>query len=317
MIGQTAPFRQLPGDDSCPAQAFWSQADDGVTLRLAHWPAATDSRGSVLLFPGRTEYIEKYAGIAQSLTAAGYDVLAIDWRGQGLSDRLLPDARLGHVGQFSDYQRDVVEMVVAATDLALPRPWHLLAHSMGGCIGLAALHQDLPVASAVFSAPMWGINLRQMPHGVAVGMAYLAGRLGRGGRPAPGSGGGAMGTYVLDECFSANLLTEDADEWCHMVREAAAWPDLTLGGASFDWVGKALNECVRLSRVDSPAVPALIGLGSGEKVVSPTAIRDRAARWPGATLLEVEGARHEIMMGRPDRRDAFLSAALSLFRDSA
>ena len=40
------------------------QADDGVTLRLAHWPAASDSRGGVLLFPGRTEYIEKYSGIA-------------------------------------------------------------------------------------------------------------------------------------------------------------------------------------------------------------------------------------------------------------
>lgn len=313
MRGQSAPFRQLPGDTHRPARAFWTQADDGVTLRLAHWPAVTDSRGSVLLFPGRTEYIEKYAGIAQLLTADGYHVLAIDWRGQGLSDRLLADARLGHVGQFGDYQRDVVEMVVAATDLDLPRPWHLLAHSMGGCIGLAALHQGLPVASAAFSAPMWGINLRQMPHGVAVGMAYLAGRLGRGARPAPGSGG-ALGTYVLDECFSANLLTEDADQWCRMVREAAAWPDMTLGGASFDWVGKALNECLRLSRMASPDLPALISLGSQEKIVSPSAIRDRVARWPDAELMEVEGARHEVMMCSSDRRAAFLSAALHLFQ---
>ena len=315
MRGQAAPFRQLPGDILRPAQAFWTQADDGVKLRLAHWPAASDSRGSVLLFPGRTEYIEKYSGIAACLTDSGYDVLAIDWRGQGLSDRLLPDVRLGHVAQFGDYQRDVVEMVVAATERKLPEPWYLLAHSMGGCIGLAALHGGLPVASAAFSAPMWGINLRPMSHGVAVGMAYLAGRLGRGGRLAPGSGGGAMGTYVLDECFSANLLTEDADQWCRMVREAAAWPDMTLGGASFDWVGKALNECLRLSRMPSPDVPALISLGSREKIVSPTAIRDRAARWPAASLIEVEGARHEVMMCRPDRRAAFLSAALDLFQD--
>ncbi|MCZ0962274.1 alpha/beta fold hydrolase [Paracoccus benzoatiresistens] len=288
------------------------QADDGVKLRLAHWAAAADNRGSVLLFPGRTEYIEKYAGIAQSLNASGYQVLSIDWRGQGLSARLLPDARLGHVGQFSDYQRDVVEMVVAATDMSMPRPWHLLAHSMGGCIGLEALHQGLPVESAAFSAPMWGINLRQMPHGVAVGMAYLAGRLGRGGRPAPGSGG-ALGTYVLDESFSANLLTADPDEWCRMVREAAAWPDLTLGGASFDWVGKALNECLRLSRLGSPDLPALASLGGGERVVSAAAIRDRVARWPHATLLEIPEVRHEIMMCTPDHRAAFLSAALSLF----
>lgn len=316
MRGQPAPFRQLPGDPRRPAQAFWTQADDGVTLRLALWPAATGSRGSVLLFPGRTEYIEKYAGVAQFLTDAGYDVLSIDWRGQGLSGRLLGDARLGHVGQFADYQRDVVELVVAAADLDLPRPWHLLSHSMGGCIGLAALHDGLPVASAAFSAPMWGINLRQMPHGVAIGIAYLAGRLGRAGRPAPGSGS-ALGTYVLDESFSANLLTADPDEWCRMLREAAAWPNMTLGGASYGWVGKALNECLRLSRLDSPDIPALASLGGQERIVSSSAIRDRMARWPGATLMEVPEARHEIMMCTPERRAAFLSAALTLFEGAS
>lgn len=316
MQAQQAPFRQLPGDTSRPAQAFWVRADDGKRLRLAHWAAGADSRGGVLLFPGRTEYVEKYAGVAQSLNAGGYHVLAVDWRGQGLSDRLLPDARLGHVGQFSDYGRDVAEVVRTATAMDLPRPWHLLAHSMGGCIGLAALHRGLPVASAAFSAPMWGINLRQMPHGVAVGIAYLAGRLGRGARPAPGSGG-ALGTYVLDESFSANLLTADPDEWCRMVREAAAWPDLTLGGASFDWVGKALNECLRLSRLKSPVLPALASLGGQEKVVSPAAIRERLARWPGARLLEIPDVRHEILMCTPDHRAAFLSAVLSLFKGAA
>lgn len=315
MRGRPAPFRQLPGDTSRPAQAFWRQADDGVTLRLARWQAETDRRGGVLLFPGRTEYIEKYAGIARSLTGAGYDVLSIDWRGQGLSGRLLPDLRLGHIVQFADYQRDVAQVVAAAAELDLPRPWHLLAHSMGGCIGLAALEGDLPVASAVFSAPMWGINLRQMPHGVALGMAYLAGRLGRGNRAAPGSG--ALGAYVLDEGFSVNLLTEDADEWCRMVREAAVWPDLTIGGASFDWVGKALNECSRLSRLPSPDLPATISLGSQERIVSGAAIRDRVARWSGAELLQFEGARHEIMMCTPDRRAAFLAAALARFESSA
>lgn len=315
MRGQPAPYRQLPGDGRRPADAFWVQADDQVTLRLGHWQTETALRGSVLLFPGRTEYIEKYAGIAEKLNAAGYDVLAIDWRGQGLSDRLIADKRLGHVGHFSDYQRDVVEMVVAATERDLPQPWHLLAHSMGGCIGLAALHQGLPVASAAFSAPMWGINLRQMPHGIAVGVSYLAGRLGRGTSVAPGSG--ALGTYVLDESFSANLLTTDADEWCRMVREAAAWPDMTLGGASFDWVGKALNECLRLSRLDSPTLPALASLGSRERVVSPTAIRARMARWPEAQLMEFPDGLHEVMMCCAERRTAFLTAAVSLFARSA
>lgn len=310
-----APFHQLPGDDSHPAAAFWATADDGIRLRLALWRGRSAAvAGTVLLFPGRTEYIEKYAPVARRLNAEGYDVLAIDWRGQGMSDRLQDDPRPGHVGAFSDYQRDVVEMVVAATELDLPRPWHLLAHSMGGCIGLAALHASLPVATAVFSAPMWGINLRQMPHGFALGIAYLAGRLGRGGRSAPRSG--ASGTYLLDETFSANLLTPDPAEWCRMLREAAAWPELTIGGASYHWVAQALNECCRLARLESPGQPATITVGSDEKVVSLPAIRSRAAQWPGARLLEIDGARHEVMMDASARRELFFKAALERFQSA-
>ena len=281
-----APFRQLPGDPLRPANAYWVQTEDGLRIRIAHWQATGDARGTVLLCPGRTEYIEKYAEVADWLTAHGYEVMSIDWRGQGLSARLQDDPLPGHIDSFADYQHDLVEMAVAATQLGLPRPWHLLAHSMGGCIALAGLHAGLEVSTAVFSAPMWGINLRQMPHGVAIGLAYLAGRMGRGGRQVFRGGG----TYALDESFSANLLTEDADQWCRMLREAAAWPDMTVGGASYDWVKAALNECTRLSQMDSPAIPVLVSLGSQEKVVSTGAIRDRVSRWPGARLLEIEGA---------------------------
>ena len=312
----SAPFHQLADDPLEPARAYWLRAEDGVRLRVACWETSrAAAEGSVLLFPGRTEYVEKYAPIARRLNASGYHVLAIDWRGQGLSDRLQADPRPGHVGAFSDYQRDVVEMVVAAEELGLARPWHLLAHSMGGCIGLAALESDLPVASAVFSAPMWGINLRRLQHGVALGIAYLAGRVGRGGVAAPGSGG-TRSTYVLDESFSANLLTRDVDEWARLVREAAAWPDLTIGGASFDWVSKALNECTRLSQIPSPDLPMLVSVGSDERVVSGQAIRDRAARWPGGQLLELPGARHEVMMETPPLRDLFMQAMLDRFADS-
>ncbi|WP_378943613.1 alpha/beta hydrolase [Paracoccus sp. R86501] len=313
---QQAPFHQLADDDLAPASAFFVTADDGRRLRLALWQPPDDNAcGTVLLFPGRTEYVEKYARIARRLTDEGYAVIAIDWRGQGMSERLQDDPRPGHITEFSDYQRDVIEMVVAAERIKLPQPWHLLAHSMGGCIGLAALDNGLPVQSAVFSAPMWGISLRRFQHGAALGIAYLAGRIGRGGVVAPGSGG-ATATYALEESFNNNLLTGNVNEWARLMREAVNWPQLTIGGASFDWVSQALNECSRLSRITSPDLPMLVALGSDEKVVSAQAIRDRAARWPKGRLFEIDGSRHEIMAETPERRDRFLAAMLARFRAS-
>lgn len=294
-----------------PADAFWARTDDGIRLRMAHWPASGDVRGTIFLFPGRTEFIEKYSAIANRLTAAGWHVLSLDWRGQGLSDRLQKDPRPGHVTDFADYQRDVIEMIVAAGDRDLPRPWHLLAHSMGGAIGLAALHADLPVASAVFSAPMWGLNLRPATHRVVMAMTAIAARLGYAGRAAPGTG--ATGTYFLDEAFSTNLLTSDVDQWARLLREAAAWPHLTIGGASYSWLAAGLRECQRLATLPAPDLPGLISVGQDEKVVSQTAIRDLAARWHGAQLLDLPGVRHEVMMEQPPARETFITRALHLF----
>ncbi|RDW13699.1 alpha/beta hydrolase, partial [Paracoccus thiocyanatus] len=226
-----APYNTLPGDPMPQARAFWLRADDGVRLRAAHWAAGGGS-GTVLLFPGRTEYLEKYDGIAADLNAAGLDVLALDWRGQGMSDRLQDNARPGHIGDFADYQRDVVELVIAAQELDLPRPWHLLAHSMGGAIGLAALDAGLPVQGAVFSAPMLGINLRRVPAALALATARLGQWLGRGGHPAPGAGG--EDSFVLVDPFRGNLLTGCGQRWGRLVAEAAAWPDISIGGASND-----------------------------------------------------------------------------------
>jgi len=309
-----APFNTLPGDPLPLARAFWLRAEDGVRLRAAHWPAGGGS-GTVLLFPGRTEYLEKYRDVAADLNAAGLDVLAPDWRGQGMSDRLQADARPGHIGDFADYQRDVVELVVAAQELDLPRPWHLLAHSMGGTIGLAALHAGLPVQSAVFSSPMWGIDLRRLPQSLVLAITGICNRIGRGGQPAPGAGG--RESFVLLDPFLGNLLTGDGRRWGRLVAEAASWPDISLGGASNDWLHAALLECRRLAGLPSPKLPALIALGGRERIVSPRAIRSRAAAWPGAALLELPDCRHEPMMESDPIRNRFLQAAAEHFATAA
>lgn len=309
---QPAPLNRLPGEQASPGAAFFVQAEDGLRLRMGLWWPDSAARGTVLLFPGRTEYLEKYDVIAARLAAEGFAVLAIDWRGQGLSDRLLRDPRAGHITDFADYQTDAVEMAVAADALALPRPWHLLAHSMGGCIGLAALLNGLPVRTAAFSAPMWGLHHPRVPGAVITGLTGTAQRLGRSGQTAIGTGGG--GTYLLDAPFRGNALTGDPLQWARLVAQAGSWPELTLGGATYAWIAAARAECRRLAALPSPELPVLIGLGGAEAVVSATAIRSRAALWPQAHLLDLPGARHELMFEAPPVAERFLSAALALFR---
>lgn len=292
--------------------AHWLTAEDGVRLRAAVWRGGDD--GTVLLFSGRTEYIEKYARIAGGLIERGFSVVSLDWRGQGLSDRALPDALTGHVADFADYQLDVAAVRSLAVELDLPRPFHLLAHSMGGCIGLRALHRGLDVDAVTFSAPMWGIEMSPVTRPLAWSVSWIGRALGHGARYTPGTSAAA---YVTEAAFDTNLLTSDPEVFEWMQRQTREHPELSLGGPSLSWLLAALTEMRSLRAARPPSYPALTFVGSEESIVDPGAIRSVMRRWPGGRLDVIDGARHEVLMERGPVREQFLNAAADHFNRTA
>lgn len=308
----TAPFFGDLAEGPEGGRAIWLTTDDDVRLRLAVWPKGR--RGTVLMFPGRTEYAEKYGRAAAELAARGYASVALDWRGQGLADRILPDAMIGHVGQFTDYQRDVAAALQAVQDLGLPGPFFLIAHSMGGCILLRAAMQGLSVRAAVFSAPMWGIAMTPATRPFAWALTRLAEATGQGHRLSPGM---RRQTYVSFQPFENNTLTTDRDSFQYMQRQVGARPELALGGPSLHWLGAAMAECRTLAAMPSPGLPAMTFLGQRERVVDSAAIRNRMARWPNGRLVMVDGAEHEVIMESAAIRRKFFDESCAFFAAQA
>jgi len=297
------------GDGPETGRAGWLTARDGIHLRAVCWPM-DGARGTVFLLPGRTEHAEKYGPTAARLAQAGFASTAIDWRGQGLSQRLLPDARKGHVGRFSDYQADLDTWLEAARDL--PKPWFLLAHSMGGAIGLRALIRGLPFAAAAFSAPMWGILVPGRQQRLFAALTGTASRLGLRNAYAPPPATGPV-CYVEVAPFAGNLLTTDASVWDWMQGQVRRTPELCIAGPTNGWLAEGLRECVTLARLPSPAVPVVTAVGTDERIVDTAAIQDRMRRWPGGQLVTISGAQHEILMAPPAQRDQFLTPVITLF----
>lgn len=302
-MAETAPLAEC----GAPAggRAWWIAAADGTRLRVAHWPGER----LALLLPGRTEFIEKYGLVARDLAAAGWGVLTLDWRGQGHSPRAFADTRKGHVGDFAAFQHDLDALLAVAADLAPgPLPW--LSHSMGGCIGLRGLMRGLPCRAAAFSAPMLGLanppgQLRALRLAAALARPF---GLDRGYAPTTDAGYG-----LPDMPFEGNNLTRDEGQYDRMRAQILAEPSISLGGPTLRWMGAALAEMAALARRDSPAVPALFGVGGDDRIVSAAMVRDRARRWPGAELAEYPGARHELLMEWPEVRGDFLARVLRLF----
>ena len=289
-------------------QCHWVHTADGMRLRVAHW--SKGDRGTVLLFPGRTEYVEKYGPAAGEFARRGFAMIAVDWRGQGLTDRMIDDPQSGHVQHFSDYQKDVAAMLAAARRLDLPRPFYLVAHSMGGAIGLRALYDGLPVNAVAFSAPMWGIVMAPALRPLAWSLSWASRGLGFDQNFAPGTSGKS---YVVDAPFDDNLLTSDREMWAFMQAQVATYPTLGLGGPSLRWLYEALRDMLKLSRRPSPALPVHTVLGSSEQIVDKGRIYMRMAEWPGGTLDLISGARHEVMMETPAIRARFYDSATALF----
>ncbi|MDP5215786.1 alpha/beta hydrolase [Ruegeria sp. 2205SS24-7] len=279
--------------------AHWLTTSDDVRIRIGYWKPEGEAQGTVLMFPGRTEYVEKYGDGAREFTSRGFAFLALDWRGQGLADRPLDDRRVGHVEQFMDYQHDVRAVFDAAAALDLPRPYHIIGHSMGGAIGLRAIYEGTDIASCAFTGPMWGIFFTPVMKPLSWVTAYWGPKVGLGHKIPPTT---TLDSYVISQPFEGNVLTRDPAMFEMMKDQLRAHPELSLGAPSTIWLREALNECQDLSERPAPDMPCITVLGSHEQIVDRKAIRARMAGWPKGELIEIPDGEHEVLMEAPEVR---------------
>lgn len=308
-ITEPAPFYGAVAEGPADVAATWVRAEDGTRLRMAVWPTGT--KGTVLMFPGRTEYVEKYGRVAEDLAANGYGMVAFDWRGQGLADRPEHRRDMGHVLSFDEYRQDVAAFLKALEPMNLPKPWFMIGHSMGGCIGLRALYDGLDVAAAAFTGPMWGLQMSTFLRTLSPAIMALAGPMGFGKTFAP-----TMGPWEPLQ-FDDNTLTTDRAQFDYMSRQTDEHPELALGGPSLSWVKAALLETAELMEKAPLDLPTVAIVGTAEQIVDIDAAKTRMASWPKGSYLSIEDGRHEVLMEAEPLRAPSLAAILALFQKAA
>jgi len=305
-----APFFPQVAEGPDDVKAYWIEAEDKVRLRVAHWRSDDISKGTVFVFQGRTENIEKYGRAVDGLHKAGYAAFAIDWRGQGLSDRLTDDRMMGYVDRYSDYQKDVAAMLKAAHTLDLPKPWYLFGHSLGACIGLRALSEGLPMTACAFSAPLWDINLPALQRFAAWPLTWAAQLIGKSRTYAPGTRGES---YVLTTPFEENRLTRDPSMYQYYQSVSEKLADQQVGGPSMGWLYQTLKETRSLSKMPSPDIPCITFCGVEDSIVAIAAVQDRMTRWSRGKLELIPNARHDVLYEVPHVRERVTAEICELF----
>lgn len=288
-------------------QILWHTARDRAPLRIALWADET-ARASILVLPGRTEFIEKYLEVVGELRARGLAVAVVDWRGQGLSARALDNPLKGHIDTFRTYVDDFKDIVSDILRPRMPTPLLLLCHSMGGNIGARILVDDpLLAAGAVFSAPMMGVNTGAVPGWAARAIANLADPLGLHERYVPGP----KDRTILDETFAENTVTSDSRRHARCRDLVMAHKALALGPPTLGWLRAAFASMDHLARrgvAEAIEVPALFCVAGQELIVENPLIHAFARRMRKSVVVEFAQSSHEILMERDEIRREFWAA---------
>jgi len=281
---------------------------DGTPLRYCIWNETRGpKRGTVCIFTGRTEYIEKYFEVVTDLRRRGFTVAIMDWRGQGGSARALRDKRKGHVVSFSEYDRDLVRFM---KDVVLPDclpPFYALAHSMGGNVLLRnATRKGLWFDRIVLTAPMIQFAPEALPYsfGTAKLMAEAGCLFGMGRRYVPGG----QSENWENGPFEGNELTTDEERYERNKAIILSAPELGLGGPTFSWFRAACRSINMVSAPDYPdkvGVPILLFGAANDTVVSTRAIEDFALKLKVGSHVVIPNARHEILQERDELRQLF------------
>ncbi|MBL4801720.1 MAG: alpha/beta hydrolase [Emcibacter sp.] len=289
-------------------QIKYQTMKDGAKLRTASWTSDNNSKAIVILVHGHREFMEKYNEFSADLLGRNFALYALDNRGQGLSDRLLPDRVKSHADRFDIFSEDLNEFI-SKTVMADPRanelPIYLIAHSMGGHISLRYLH-DFPgvISKAVLMSPMIDFNL-----GISVVKSLLKKtiRLANfiGFKETLAFGQKAFQSKN-SRLIKQKLLTHDKRRYASEAELIQSNPDLYVGGATFGWLKAALDSMREMHQpgyLDDISIPLLVILPEKDKVVDSQASRDLLSGYDNIRITTIKGARHEIYREHDEYRD--------------
>ncbi len=283
---------------------------DGALLRYARWsPTRGPARGTFCIFSGRGEYIEKYFEVIADLRRRGFAVAIHDWRGQGGSQRALPNPRKGHIKDFSEFDRDIAAFMQQVVLPECPPPFYALAHSMGG--NVLARHSVTSGSwfeRIVLCAPMLEIiaDKQRFPGGLVRFYVEAACLLGFSTRYVP-TGGDTPAEMMP---FEGNTLTSDRERFHRNRQIIEAAPELALGYPTLGWTRAAYRSC---DMVTDPMfarrvqVPLLLVSAANDRIVSSRAIEAFASRLKIGAHVTIPQSEHEILQESDTVRQHFWS----------
>jgi alpha-beta hydrolase superfamily lysophospholipase len=246
------------------------KSEDGLTLKGREWTPAAAPRGVVCLFHGIGEHVGRYPHVAAALNQAGYAMLGLDLRGHGRSD-----GPRGFTPSYDAYLDDMDLLISEARSRFPGKPFFLYGHSLGGNLvlfyglrrkpELAGVVASSPQLRLAFKPPAWKTTMGRLMFNVWPGFSMPSGLE----QAALSRDPEVVRTYATDPLVHDRVSARlgigliDIGQW--LLDHAAEFP-----------------------------LPLLVYSGGADRLTSPDACREFAAKVRGDCTLKIwDGLYHE------------------------
>lgn len=279
-----------------------------------------EEKGAIVISNGRTESYIKYKELIYDLGRQGYSVYAYDHRGQGFSQRILPDPYKGHVDTFEDYVDDLDKFVKEVVMARPHKKLFLLAHSMGGGIATRYIEvcPDIFDAAAL-SSPMHAPDARIFisPKGGCLWFRFTdwlckdcyAGFFSKPYNPEP---------------FDDNEYTHSAERYSLLLKTYKENDTVQMGGPTRGWVGESCAaSATLLDETKRITIPVLVLQAGDDTAVTPEGQdefcrnlqRDTGKACYTGGPVTFAGAKHELFMESDKYRIPAINTILDFFAE--
>ncbi|MEH6530863.1 MAG: alpha/beta fold hydrolase [Photobacterium frigidiphilum] len=298
---------------------MWQQRQQNTFMGLNNipirWISITHQKNTqcVVIVNGRNESFWKYQEVFYEFSRRGFDVFALDHRGQGASGRITTDPEVGHVDSFNDYVEDLHQFVDSIVKPSNYKRAFMLAHSMGGAITTLYLEQHPDIFdAAVLNAPMFGIRMPAALHCIAPFMAKMLTKVAAKYQQQP--------SYLFGQKAYYEASFENNDQCQSLLRYVWAkhlyqlHPELRIGGPSARWLWQALtaaDKCIR--DAEKLKTPILLLQAGNDTIVDNKAQRRFNCVSEQCQIKVIEQARHELLMEKDELRNQALTETVSFF----
>lgn len=295
-------------------QSFQNGNFKGANNTAIHYATYTSNESSnrcLVILPGRSEPLEKYAEVVYDLDhgslAGSLRYFLMDHRGQGSSARMINDeagdSEKGYVDHFENYALDVKTFLDTVVAKAGCREKLLLAHSLGAGIAVDFMQKNPEYFDRAFlTSPMLKIQTAPYSYAVARSIVLASMAAGRGKKYAVG-----QKPFNPIRNFEANAFTTSKVRYDMAMNMFDLFPQTRLGGVTNRWLNEVMGATAHIrKKYDELKLPLRVAHAGNETYSEPSEMIKLCEQAPHCNRVFLKDSKHEVLMDQDHNRGVVL-----------